>query len=205
MAARAVVRRTLETVVGEVELARPYFYCAPCGQGFSPLDAALSVAPGRKQFDLQQAAATLAAEGPYETAQALFKELTEGALSTARRHELINTVGKGLGVGAVGPPRAEIAAKIAAVAEGRRWRPRVGLAIEGAAVPTRPETAQGGRPRRKQHRAKRARWQGPSGAKPRGFASPCWTMPLLSICSVGIRSRMRKSCSPRCGRSKRRG
>jgi hypothetical protein len=66
-------------LVGEVELARPSFYCVPCGQGFAPLDAALGVAPGRKQFDVQQAAAKLATEGPYETAQALLQELTGGA------------------------------------------------------------------------------------------------------------------------------
>jgi hypothetical protein len=42
----------VETLVGEVELARPSFYCVPCGQGFAPLDAALGVAPGRKQFDV---------------------------------------------------------------------------------------------------------------------------------------------------------
>jgi hypothetical protein len=34
------------------------------------------------------------------------------------------------------------------------------LAIDGADVPTRPETAKGGRPGRKQARAKRARWTG---------------------------------------------
>lgn len=160
VAARGVVSRTLETVVGEVALRRPYFYCVPCGQGFAPLDAALGVAPGRKQFDLQQAAAKLAAEVPYETAQELFRELTGVEVSTARMHELTNAVGEGLGVLDVAPPREEIAAKIAAVAEGRRWRPVVVLAIDGAEVPTRPETAKGRRPGRKQHRAKRARWQG---------------------------------------------
>ncbi len=76
VAARGVVSRTLETLVGEVELARPYFYCVPCGQGFCPLDAALGLAGGRKQFDLQQAAAKLAAEVPYDTAQELFRGLT---------------------------------------------------------------------------------------------------------------------------------
>ena len=79
VAARGVVSRTVETLVGEVELARPSFYCVPCGQGFAPLDAALGVAPGRKPFDVQQAAAKLATEGPYETAQALLQELTGGA------------------------------------------------------------------------------------------------------------------------------
>jgi len=160
VAARAVVSRTLETVVGEMELRRPYFYCVPCGQGFTPLDAALGAAPGRKQFDLQQAAAKLTAEVPYETAQELFRELTGVELSTARLHELTNAVAIGVGVLEVAPAREEIAAKIAAVAEGRRWRPIVVLAIDGAAVPTRPETAKARRPGRKQQRAKRAHWHG---------------------------------------------
>ncbi len=75
-------------------------------------------------------------------------------------HELTNTVAEGLGVLEVAPSRTEIAAKIAAVAEGCRWRPVVGLAIDGADVPTRPEVAKGRRPGRKTQRAKRARWQG---------------------------------------------
>jgi Uncharacterised protein family (UPF0236) len=160
VAARGVVSRTLQTLVGEVELGRPYFYCVPCGQGFAPLEAALEVAAGRKQFDVQQAAAKLAAEVPYETAQELFQELTGVGLSTARMHELTNTVAEGLGVLEVAPSRTEIAAKIAAVAQGCRWRPVVVLAIDGAEVPTRPETAKSSRPGRKQVRAKRARWQG---------------------------------------------
>lgn len=160
VAARAVVSRTVETLVGAVELDRPYFYCVSCGQGFFPLEAALGVAPGRKQFDIQQAAAKLTAEVPYETAQELFRELTGMALSTERMHELSNTVAEGVGVLDVVPAREELAAKIAAAAAGRRWRPIVGLAIDGADVPTRPETAKRHRAGRKKERAKRARWQG---------------------------------------------
>jgi hypothetical protein len=160
VAARGVVTRRLETLVGEVELARPYFYCVPCGQGFAPVDAALGVAPGRKQFDVQQAAAKLRAEVPYETAQELFRELTGAELSTARMHELTNGTAEGLSVLEVAPPREEILAKIAAVAAGRRWRPIGVLAIDGADLPTRPEEAKGRRPGRKKQRAKRAPWQG---------------------------------------------
>jgi len=160
VAARGVVSRTLATVVGAVALRRPYCSCVPWGQGFAPLDAALGVAPGRQPFDVPQAAAKLAAEVPYETAQELFRELTGVELSTARRHELTNAVGEGLGVLEVAPPRAELATKIAAVAEGRRWRPIVVLAIDGADVPPRPDGAKELRPGRKQQRAKRARWQG---------------------------------------------
>jgi Uncharacterised protein family (UPF0236). len=160
VAARGVVSRTVETAVGAVEVSRPYFYCVPCRHGFAPLDAALGLAPGRKQFDLQQAAAKLTAEVPYETAQELFRELTGMALSTAGMHELSNTVADGIGVVEVAPTREEIAAKIAAVATGQRRRPVLVLAIDGADVPTRPETAKHGRPGRKKVRAKRARWQG---------------------------------------------
>lgn len=160
VAARAMLSRTVETLVGAMELARPYFYCVPCGQGFSPLDAALGLAAGRKQFDIQQAAARLVAEVPYETAQELFRELTGVELSTARMHELTNSVAEGLGVLEVAPTREEIEAKVAQVAEGRQRRPIVVLAIDGADVPTRPDAAQGQRPGRQRHRAKRARWQG---------------------------------------------
>jgi hypothetical protein len=160
VAARGVGTRKVETLVGEVELARPYFYCVPCRQGFAPLDAALGVAPGRKQFDVQQAAAKLAVEVPYETAQDLLQELSGVGLSTARMQELTNTVAEGLSVLEVTPPREEVLAKIAAVAEGRRWRPIGVLAIDGADLPTRPEEAKGRRPGRKKPRAKRAHWQG---------------------------------------------
>ncbi len=160
VAARGVVSRTVETVVGAVEVRRPYFYCVPCGQGFAPLDTKLGLAPGRKQFDLQQAAAKLTAEVPYETAQELFRELTGMTLSSAGMHELSNAVADGIGVLEVAPPREEIAAQIAAVAAGRHWRPVLVLAIDGAEVPTRPETAKRTRPGRKKVRAKRARWQG---------------------------------------------
>jgi hypothetical protein len=160
VAARGVVTRRVETLVGEIELARPYFYCVPCRQGFAPLDATLGMAPGRKPFDVQHAAAKLATEVPYETAQDLLEELTGVGVSTARLHGLTNTVAEGLSVLDVAPPREEVLAKIAAVATGRRWRPIGVLAIEGAELPTRPEEAKGHRPGRKKYRAKRARWQG---------------------------------------------
>ena len=155
-----MVTRKVETLGGEGELARPYFYGVPCSQGFAPLDATLGVAPGRKQFDVQHAAAKLATAVPYETAQDLLEELTGVGVSPARLHELTNMVAEGLSVLDVAPPRAEVLAQIAAVATGRRWRPSGVLAIEGAELPTRSEEAKGHRPGRNKYRAKRARWQG---------------------------------------------
>ena len=158
--ARAVPSRTVETLVGKVEVARPYFYCVPCGHGFAPLEAALGLAEGRKQFDLQRAAAKLTAEVPYETARELFADLTGVFVGTERLHTVTNAVAEGLGVLDVAPTRAEIEAQLAAVATGQRRRPILVLALDGAYVPLRPEAARGSRPGRKKQRAKRARWQG---------------------------------------------
>ena len=104
---------------------------------------------------------------PYETAPEVFGERTGGELSTERKQELTNAVGQGLEVLDGAPSRAEIAAKIAEVAEGRRGRPVVVWAIEGADGPPRPETAKARRPGRKQQRAKRA----PAGRGRGGIAS----------------------------------
>jgi Uncharacterised protein family (UPF0236) len=158
--ARAVPTRTVETLVGKVEVARPYFYCVPCGYGFAPLEAALGLAEGRKQFDLQRAAVKLTAEVPYETARELFAELTGVSLGTERLHTLTNAVAEGLSVLDVAPTRAEIEAQLAIMATGQRRRPILVMALDGAYVPLRPESARGGRPGRKKQRAKRAHWQG---------------------------------------------
>src|SRR5215813_2975763 len=158
--ARAVPTRTVEPLVGKVEVARPYCYCVPCGHGVAPLEAALGLAEGRQQFDLQRAAAKLTAEVPYETARELFADLPGVALGTERLHTVTKAVAEGVGIVDGAPTRAEIEAQLAAVATGQRRRPILVMALEGAYVPLRPESARGSRPGRKKPRAKRAHWQG---------------------------------------------
>jgi hypothetical protein len=158
--ARGKAERTVETMVGALTLSRPYFYCVQCQQGVFPLDEALAVAERRKQLDVQKAAVKLTKEVPYETACELFQELTGLPLSEHTAHEVTNEVAEGLGVLEVSPSREEVEAKIAQVAEGKKWRPILVLAIDGADVPTRPETARGKRRGRRKARANRARWQG---------------------------------------------
>jgi hypothetical protein len=120
----------------------------------------LALTGRRKQSDVQKAAVKLTKELPYETACELFEELTGLPLSAHAAHEVTQEVAAGLGVLDVAPTQAEITARIAAVAEGRAWRPIMVLAVDGAHVPTRPETAKGHRPGRQQARAKRAPWTG---------------------------------------------
>jgi hypothetical protein len=160
LSARGLQERTVETLVGAVRLRRPYFYCLHCQQGTTPVDEALQLTARRKQPDVQRAAVQLTKELPYETACDLFAELTGLPLSAHTAHEVTQAVAEGLTVLDVAPSRAEILAKIAAVAAGQPWRPILVLAIDGADVPTRPETAKGRRPGRKRARATRARWTG---------------------------------------------
>jgi Uncharacterised protein family (UPF0236) len=155
--ARGLVSRTVETLVGEVSLERPYFYCLECKQGFYSLDEVLELSERRKQWDIQEAGAKLAAEVPFETAQELFSQLTGLSLSDHTIHEVVEELGQSLGVLDVSPTAEEIAQRVSKVAEGKKQPPIMVLAIDGAHVPTRPARARGpGKGRKRQ----RARWQG---------------------------------------------
>jgi len=154
------VRRTVETMVGPVELERPYFYCRGCRVGFSPVDDALGLVAGCKQLDMQHAVVQLVTEVPYAMAQSLFGELTGLHFGSERMHTVTNQVGTGLTVVDVAPSRQEVERRIAAVAAGRFRRPVLVLGIDGAYVPTRPESARTPCEGRRSTRAKRSRWRG---------------------------------------------
>jgi hypothetical protein len=158
--ARPAPPRTVRTMVGEVSLSRPYFYCPDCQQGIAPLDDALQLSERRTQWDLQQAAARLAAEVPYVTAQELFTKLTGLSVSDHTIYAVAGELSDELGVLDVSPTAAEMARRVAEMAAGKTWRPVLVLAVDGAFVPTRPEEAKGPTTGRRRTRAKRARWQG---------------------------------------------
>ena len=154
------VWRTVETMVGPVELERPYFYCRACRAGLYPLDDALGLVAGCQQLDMQHAAAQLVTAVPYDTAQSLFGELTGMHFGSERMHPMTNQAGTGLTVLDVTPSRQEIERRIASVSAGRLRRPVLVLGIDGAYVPTRPDSAREPCEGRRGKRARRARWRG---------------------------------------------
>jgi uncharacterized protein UPF0236 len=158
--AQEQVRRTVETMVGPVALERPYFYCRACRVGRYPLDDALGLVAGCKQLDMQQAATKLVTEVPYETAQSLFGDLTGLHFGSERMHTFTNQAGTELTVLDVAPSRQEIEQRIASVSAGRFRRPVLVLGIDGAYVPTRPDSAREPCKGRRSKRAQRARWRG---------------------------------------------
>jgi hypothetical protein len=160
LTARPLVSRTVETMLGQVRLERPYFYCRVCQAGVYPLDEALGLTPGRTQLDVQKAAARLVIETSYDEAQSLFHDLTGVHLGSERMHTLTNRVAEGLSVLDIAPSREQIAERIAEVAAGKWRRPVAVLGIDGAFAPTRPESARGRRPGQRRQRARRPRWKG---------------------------------------------
>jgi Uncharacterised protein family (UPF0236) len=158
--ARPTPPRPVHTMVGEVSLSRPYFYCPDCQTGIAPLDDALQLSARRTQWDVQQAAARLAAELPFATAQELFTQLTGLSLSDHTIHAVAGELSQELGVLDVSPPAAAIAQRVAEMAAGKTWRPVMVLAIDGAFVPTRPEQAKEQAAGRRRTRAGRVGWQG---------------------------------------------
>jgi hypothetical protein len=130
--ARECVCRTVETLVGPVQLERPYFYCRTCHVGCYPFDEAVGVVAGCKQLDMHKAAAQLVTEVPYDTAQILFHELTGVSFGSERMHTVANQAAEGLTVLDVAPSRPEIAQRLAAVSAGRHRRPVLVLGIDGA-------------------------------------------------------------------------
>ena len=81
-------------------------------------------------------------------------------MGSERLHTLTNHVAEGLTVLDVTPSRDEIVRRITAVAAGHCRRPVVVLGIDGAFVPTRPDSARQRRPGQRGKRAKRALWRG---------------------------------------------
>jgi hypothetical protein len=160
LTARRQSHRTVETLIGPVELKRSYFYCTVCRKGFHPLDVSLEVVASRYQLDIQQAIAKLCAEVPYETAQALFEELSGISVSAERMHTLTNALADGLSVLDVAPDADEIRVQIRKLRAGKFRRPVMVLAIDGAHVPTRPDEAGVLRDAPKRQRARRSHWKG---------------------------------------------
>lgn len=160
LTARPVVSRTVETMVGPVEVERPYFYCTSGCGGVYPFDQALDLAPGRKQLDVQQAAAQVAIEMPYEEAHTLFSDLTGVDLGSERLHRFVHQAAKDLSVLDVAPSRADIEQRISDMAAGRFRRPVLVLGIDGAYVPTRPDSAREPQEGRRHCRTRRASWHG---------------------------------------------
>ena len=75
-------------------------------------------------------------------------------------HEVVGDICEDVDVLDVAPSAEEVKQKIREAGSGKKWRPIMVLAMDGAHAPTRPNGAKGKRRGRKRVRAKRATWEG---------------------------------------------
>ncbi len=132
--------REIETRHGKVSIERAYMHCSGCGLGFAPFDDVMKLAPQKKQYDLQAAAAELLTEVPFEVASRLFTRLTGQPISDHSMHGMSSRIGDAARVEDVLPTRKKVEAAIEEHTSGRTWRPVLVVAADGAQTPTRPET-----------------------------------------------------------------
>jgi len=136
---RGMHKRQVETLAGQFELERPYFYCTHCSLGMYPLDEALGLGACAKQDDVRSVGVWLATELPYELASETFRRCTGMQFSARSLHESVNRAAAEVDVLDACPTKAEVTEKIARIAEGKRWRPVMMMTIDGAEEPVRPE------------------------------------------------------------------
>ena len=130
--------KEMETMQGPSALKRPWFYCADCSYGFTPLDKVLEISRKKYQFDVQKKSTRTVAEVPFSGGTELFTELTGHSISDHFMHETFEEVGSFARLEDVIPSREEIAQRVKSVKQGA-WRPVLVVASDGAHVPTRPK------------------------------------------------------------------
>jgi hypothetical protein len=137
--------KVLSTLQGEFTLQRPYFYCRPCRLGFHPLDRALGLSEDEHQYDVQEEVIRLGADLPYQRSTEHFARLTGVAVSGHVAHDKLNEVGEHATLQEVIPSAEEIERRVAGAQprgrRGRRWRPVMVVAVDGAHAPVRREGA----------------------------------------------------------------
>jgi hypothetical protein len=112
----------------------------------------------------------LATEVPYEMAAGIFGRLTGIEVSSERMHALTHQAAEGLTLLEVAPSRGQVDQLVAQVAKGRFRHPVLVLGVDGAYVPSRPESARGRRPARPTS-GPGERTGATSGVKPKAFGS----------------------------------
>lgn len=136
---RGLHKREIITLSARFDLQRPYFYCVSCSHGFYPLDEALGLSASAKQHDVQELATWFASELPFKVAEDAMIRSTGIEMSDPAIHKTVKEVASGLEVHDVCPSKEEILARIAKFSEGKRWRPAMMLALDGALAPVRCE------------------------------------------------------------------
>jgi hypothetical protein len=134
--------KTIETVLGPVELRRAYYHCATCGRGVVPRDDELGVTGASLSAGLRRMVARAGAAQPFATAADLLAELAGIRLNSKRIERSAEADGVAaaarLATESVAIARRRVAVLPPAVVPDKLY-----LAIDGTGVPMVPAATTG--------------------------------------------------------------
>ena len=131
--------RQLLTLAGTLVVPTPYFYCAACGEGFSPVSDALELAEAMRQYDVQAVVTKLAAKMSYEEAVEIAGLIVGEKIVASTTHDHVQAVVAATQLATVIPTAEELKIRLAAAGQKLGREPLVVVAADGAMAPTRPE------------------------------------------------------------------
>ena len=119
-------RRNLQGLVGDYQIARPYFVCDHCHHGYAPLDERLGLGAGALSPGLMRVACRLGIDGSFEDAADTVRE----TLGIELEDEAIRRVTEGIGQVA----EDEAQALIALAQMGQEPLPKEGTKVESSVL-----------------------------------------------------------------------
>lgn len=137
--------KTIDTVLGPVEVRRAYYHCARCGHGVVPKDDELGVERASMSPGLRKMTARAAAAVPFAKAGGLLAELAGIALTTKRVERSAESDGTAAGEVTGAETDAIVARQIVPLPPPAPLPDMLYIAIDGTGVPMVPAET-GGRP-----------------------------------------------------------
>jgi len=134
--------KTLDTVLGPVELSRAYYHCTDCGHGVAPKDNELGVAGASLSPGLRAMVARLGAAAPFAKASDLLTELAGVELTTKRVERSAEADGQALVAIGDAEAAAVLAGRLVPLAPTKPVA-KLYVALDGTGVPTVPADTAG--------------------------------------------------------------
>jgi len=131
--------RSLLTLVGPMVVPDPYFYCADCEGGFSPVATALELADTMRQYDVQAMVSKLAAKMSYKEAAEIGELIVGEKIAESTTHDHVQALAGVACAESVIPSAEELQRRLTDARSVLGRDPVVVVAADGAMTPIRPE------------------------------------------------------------------
>lgn len=137
LSAKRQDERKLVTTIGEFSIKSPYYYCTKCKSGFRPFDRSLNLRPGNLQYDLQKVIVKVSASQTFKETAEIIGDIYGLKISPEVVHQLTQELGSEAELTQIIPTKEEVKKAIERASKGKKWRPVLVFAADGAMTPIR--------------------------------------------------------------------